>query len=369
MSEELRKEQAPRSTRPPRLAAAGGGRQAAVVRRAFTTPILFSVLAVFLCGGGCGDTPEGSGNKGTGKSNVLRETAERGPVRLTVTVTPKEPTYADLIKVQIEVSSEPETEVGPPDFGPAAGGFAFKVRDYLEKPPRLENGHLVRRYFYKLEPELTGEVVVPTVTVRFTDRRAGSESRGKKLSVSSKPLTLKITAPTGKQTPTLDDLRPAAAPLPLPDDYRRRRWVSVVFIVILGVGMFLFYRRWKRRKSPELPPVPPEEWARKELEALLREDLVGKGAIKEFYVRLTGIVRRYIEKTTGLRAPEQTTEEFLRALQGAAKDLLPKERAAALGGFLEAADLVKYAGAHPEATQIEAAFIRAKEFVGLGQET
>jgi hypothetical protein len=44
----------------------------------------------------------------------------------------------------------------------------------------------------------------------------------------------------------------------------------------------------------------------------LAENLPARGAFKEFYLRLTGIVRQYIEGTTGIRAPEQTTEEFLR---------------------------------------------------------
>ena len=30
--------------------------------------------------------------------------------------------------------------------------------------------------------------------------------------------------------------------------------------------------------------------------------------VKRFYVELTAIVRRYIERTTGIRAPEQTTK-------------------------------------------------------------
>jgi len=33
--------------------------------------------------------------------------------------------------------------------------------------------------------------------------------------------------------------------------------------------------------------------------------------VKVYFVELTAIVRRYIERTTGIRAPEQTTEEFL----------------------------------------------------------
>ena len=59
------------------------------------------------------------------------------------------------------------------------------------------------------------------------------------------------------------------------------------------------------------------------------------------------IVRRYIERSTGVRAPEQTTEEFLREVND--NNLFPHETNARLGAFLESADLVKFAGYQPDA--------------------
>ena len=78
---------------------------------------------------------------------------------------------------------------------------------------------------------------------------------------------------------------------------------------------------------------------------LLAENLPAHGLVKEFYLRLTGIVRQYVEDTTGIRAPEQTTEEFLRDMRSSS--VFPADRSARLAEFLEAADLVKYAGQEP----------------------
>ena len=88
-----------------------------------------------------------------------------------------------------------------------------------------------------------------------------------------------------------------------------------------------------------------------------------RGLVKEFYLRLTGIVRQYVEDTTGIRAPEQTTEEFLRDMRSRAA--FPPERSVRLAEFLEAADLIKYAGQQPEEGQIDQAIARAHEFVNL----
>ena len=120
------------------------------------------------------------------------------------------------------------------------------------------------------------------------------------------------------------------------------------------------FRRRKRRPI-EPPRRTPEEIAQEALALLLAENLPARGLVKEFYLRLTGIVRQYVEDTTGLRAPEQTTEEFLRDMRS--RNVFPRERSARLAEFLEAADLVKYAGQRPEEGQIDQAVARAHEFV------
>src|SRR5207237_10513289 len=107
--------------------------------------------------------------------------------------------------------------------------------------------------------------------------------------------------------------------------------------------------------------LSPEKIAHAALAALLQEDLPGRGLIKEFYLRLTGIVRQYIEDTTGLRAPEQTTEEFLRDMSSRAA--FPPDRSVRLAEFLEAADMVKYAGQQPPEDQLKEAISRSLQFV------
>ena len=102
-----------------------------------------------------------------------------------------------------------------------------------------------------------------------------------------------------------------------------------------------------------------------ELQRLIEQNLA-EIDVKLFYVELTGIVRRYIERTTGVRAPEQTTEEFLREIT--AKETFDGMFSRRLKNFLESADLVKFAGLHPRKDDIEEAFHRAKVFIGLEQE-
>ena len=85
--------------------------------------------------------------------------------------------------------------------------------------------------------------------------------------------------------------------------------------------------------------------------------------MKLFYVELTAIVRRYIERTKGIHAPEQTTQEFLQEISRR-KDF-PAEQSRRLRSFLEAADLVKFAAHQPREEDVEESFRRAKCVRGL----
>jgi hypothetical protein len=135
--------------------------------------------------------------------------------------------------------------------------------------------------------------------------------------------------------------------------------IAAIFLATLAIVA----RRRRKERMPEPPRQTPEEIAEAALARLMAENLPSQGLIKEFYLRLTGIVRRYVEDTTGLRAPEQTTEEFLREMRQ--RSDFPADRSARLAEFLEAADLVKYAGQTPGEGQIDQAIARAYEFVNV----
>jgi pimeloyl-ACP methyl ester carboxylesterase len=85
--------------------------------------------------------------------------------------------------------------------------------------------------------------------------------------------------------------------------------------------------------------VPPEERARAELEALVREAGLGD---KEFYFRLCGALRLLLDGRYGADTLERTTEELVPVLRG-----LPLDDAtrASLVELFRAADPVRYADA------------------------
>ena len=97
------------------------------------------------------------------------------------------------------------------------------------------------------------------------------------------------------------------------------------------------------------------------LDRLQSDDLITLQRIEEFYVRVSGILRYYIEWRFGLRAPEQTTEEFLDAMLVAGGPIA--EHRDLLSAFLAHCDLVKFARHQPAPDDMHNALQRARDFV------
>ena len=82
---------------------------------------------------------------------------------------------------------------------------------------------------------------------------------------------------------------------------------------------------------------------------------------KKRFEKLSGCLRQYIENRFQLRAPEQTTEEFLEQLK--TSDALKLEHKQELQKFLEHCDLVKFARYQPSNEQINESLTMAEAFV------
>ena len=82
------------------------------------------------------------------------------------------------------------------------------------------------------------------------------------------------------------------------------------------------------------------------LQALIRNQCVNDGTPDSGNeTRNSDLLRTYLEERFALRAPERTTEEFLRELEGG--EALAKSHRAELERFLLQCDLVKFAAFQP----------------------
>ncbi len=131
---------------------------------------------------------------------------------------------------------------------------------------------------------------------------------------------------------------------------KSKKYLIAILAAVLAalIVILLIKKKKSKEETKKAPPLPAHVKALRALKELDEKHLVEKNKIKEFYYELSDILRHYIEDRFALKAPEQTTEEFLHELNTDAN--FPKEYRSLLKKFLTECDLVKFANysASPE---------------------
>jgi hypothetical protein len=128
----------------------------------------------------------------------------------------------------------------------------------------------------------------------------------------------------------------------------------------------LYYRQ--KTKGLALPEIPEElqkpawEVALLELESLKNSDLLKKKQIKKYFIILSDIVRKYIQRRYKISALDRTTEE----IKGEMKRVKLEQKIAELTyGLLCFCDLVKFAKYIPSVEEIEKSLNDAYSIVNM----
>ena len=277
---------------------------------------------------------------------AIAETYEAAGGRLELTLDRSSLSTAESAVLRLAVEADEGATVTFPDSDGGFGEFAV-VRDEEVSERLLDGGRVQRVREYVLQPFLPGEYELPPLTVTLNDSD----------SISSEALTIPVESVL--PDPETADLRDIAEPLDMPAPW----WWWAVGTLLLAVAAGAAWWWWKRRKEKLSAPrvVPPHEIALTALDALLSEGLLAGGAVELFYLRLSDIVRHYIEDQFSLRAPEQTTEEFLAEMSRGPH--IRRDHQTLLRDFLFRADMVKFAKFVPAAEETGGAVEAARLFI------
>ena len=294
------------------------------------------------------------------QEDSITEKEVSGPVTVTVSLQPQKPVIGDTLTLRIEVIAEPEVEVLMPDFGEALDRFSiidFAPRDSVEPDGK-------RRFIqtYRMDAPSSGRLQIPPILIEYVDRRDGQQVAPEGLD-AYEVLTDRIVFEVESVLPqdVEAELKPALGklkPLERREPRKGSIWIvtAVILLVAIPFAIRLFRhlsRRARRRSAFDV--------AESKLKKLLLSSRSTPQEIKHFYVKLSLIVRRYIEDRYDLRAPELTTEEFLISLQDSA--IISRDHQQLLGDFLKGADLVKFAKAHPSTEDTEHSIDSVRRFL------
>jgi hypothetical protein len=175
-------------------------------------------------------------------------------------------------------------------------------------------------------------------------------------------------APADTTAKIYDIIKPYRAPVTIGEILP---WVLLA--AILGALTWAIIRYIKKHKKVKVEeeevvnPDPAHVIAFRELEKLRNEELWQKGEIKNYYTRLTEVLRQYLENRYRVYSLELTTAETLEALvkTGFKKNGSYNQIKSVLTG----ADLVKFAKYKPEPAENETHFQNSWDFVEATKET
>lgn len=141
-------------------------------------------------------------------------------------------------------------------------------------------------------------------------------------------------------------------------------WLYLVIgavAVLLIIGLIWYFRK-KPVKAPVVtgPVESPYDLAMRQLQLLKGEKLWEQGDIKQYYTRLTDILRNYFEHQFGIAALEQTSAELLQNIKPVT--ILNQQRDK-LQTILIIADLAKFAKMQPTPQEHEDCLTKATEIV------
>ncbi|MHC4947802.1 MAG: hypothetical protein ACYTG1_06020 [Planctomycetota bacterium] len=318
---------------------------------------VLAVLAAAVLPAACGDAGDAAPEAGTRVTDV----AERGPVRLEVSVPRGEVRVGDAVALAIDVTAEPGVDVEIPPLGETAGPFAVRA---ARTPPDVPDADGRRRWShaYRLVTFEADDLEIPAVTIRFADRRGDEPVEGE---LTAGPLVVTVVSAVDAFDPaTPPEIRGAVdLPFGIPTWGRIAAAAMVAAALAAGAVMAAWWWTWRRRHpAPRpVPVIPSHVWALERLAALEASPLLERRRVHEFYVRLSDIARGYIERRFNLRAPERTTDEFLR--EARLHPALGEDHQDLLARFLRAADMVKFARHEPARPECEAALAAARSFV------
>jgi len=244
-------------------------------------------------------------------------------------------TIGDRILYTLKITTDPKVKLEPLALGSNLG--AFEVKDYkIYDPEKTKEGKVVNKSEYVITTFTTGEYVVPPITINYTD------PKGERKQIQSEPLFILVKS-VGASESDKEDIRGLKPPIDVSGGY----WTYLLILPILallGTGGFLYYRQ--RAKGLALPKIPDElqkpawEVALLELESLRNSDLLEKKQIKRYFIILSDIIRKYIERRYEISALDRTTEE----IRGEIKRVkLDQNIGRSIYDLLSFSDLVKFA--------------------------
>jgi hypothetical protein len=126
------------------------------------------------------------------------------------------------------------------------------------------------------------------------------------------------------------------------------KYVIIILVIALVVVLIVLWVKKRARKGQIAapPPLPPVEELASGIKKLWEQNLLEKGKVNLFFIRLTKIMKRFLYRKYDFNAEDSTTYETLYYLKNKEQEALILDN---MGYVFEISDLAKFAKYIPEA--------------------
>jgi hypothetical protein len=264
----------------------------------------------------------------------------------------------DLLNLKLVINTTPNTKINFPKF---SGDTLGKVE--IVSKNKIDTATMGNRVIYSQTLSVSaydsGEYYIAPVKIDITNAANQQDSAfTNDLLISVSTLNVDTSKP----------FAPIKAPLKVAYQVREFLWwiVALVALILIAIVAYFLYKKYKN-KAPVVeqrpkPKDPPHIWARKELQKLEQAKLWQRNDHKQYYSRLTDILRGYLEYRYDYYALEATTEEINKDIDNYGVSLDAKSK---LMEVLRLADFVKFAKLNPAPDQNTMSLENAKQFIDV----
>lgn len=278
--------------------------------------------------------------------------AQAEPVSVTAGIDRQQAYVGDRLNFTLTIVSDSLVAVDSIPIGDRLGDFEVKGREY--DLSGTEDGRIRLAAKFVIAAYETGTIWLPQIRIGFIM----PDSTKSELVTDS----LQVTILSLAEGDSLADIRGLK-----PDIYFGSRfpWLYLIIAVVLVCALvyWLVKRKKKIGDAIDVEPIdtrPPWVVAEEKLKNLRESSMLEDSDFKPYYLRLTEIIRKYLEPRYGIDALDRTTYELRSELS---RMNLNEEQYARLFEMFDDADLVKFAKFHPELKQAEDDFQKAWQFV------
>ena len=325
------------------------------------------LLALCLAPLAC-DRNDQPGSQSQSQFEIKRQ-YQRGPLTVELEVEREQITIADSLQVRFSATLAPGYQLDMPTLTPTE--YEFGIIDFTAAPDQLlPDKSILYRRTYRLEPIVSGNYSIPELRFIFHEQptldqagqtvSADETSAAQQYELLTEAIEIEVTSLIDPDSSDLA-LADIKGVVPLPRPYHRTWLWALTLLPLAALALIITLLRKRRRTAQPHIFKPAHEIALDQLRRLESENLLTTGKVRQFYQRMSGILRRYIEHRFDLHAPERTTEEFI--LEAYASDALGSTHSDTLKKFLQHCDLVKFARYGPTAEETAGAFKLTREFV------